>query len=390
MGDKIHRTESIHSNDGSEDKDELDFFFHDVPYSSSSSTFSIPWANEGDAIKQNQYDWDQVENMLSGAAPLPEEPELRNEIQEWQQKFPTLLITYKFRMDSSKDMLCISGTKFSSQESLELDSISNLSLNAFDGNNKIYDFFNKTDYKNKQKLSSRFDDEDADLNLMKTNNNIPECKALGLVSVPIVLHKRYQKNKIETCKSQRNVSASCNPTSYDFGDIYVSNPANINKKNVHMPPITNLLEKKTNFVDLKKKSFVQLTQVQQAESAMIATSRKNQNREYFPRKAPLTTMDHLNNKSSIMLPSINELSKQQINKPVTNSSTEESMYNVYVKSYSVKREPQRFVSQNNLIFRSLFPVAPPSGRSISAAMLHQRPEIRTFLPNSASKFKMFN
>lgn len=55
-----------------------------------SSISSIPWAE--DAIKQNQDEWDAIEEMFYGERPLPNDPKIRQEFTEWMTKFPHLRI----------------------------------------------------------------------------------------------------------------------------------------------------------------------------------------------------------------------------------------------------------------------------------------------------------
>lgn len=56
----------------------------------SSSISSIPWAE--DAIKQNQEEWETIEQMFYGELPLPTNKKIREEFEEWMAKFPHIRI----------------------------------------------------------------------------------------------------------------------------------------------------------------------------------------------------------------------------------------------------------------------------------------------------------
>lgn len=55
-----------------------------------SSISSIPWAE--DAIKQNQEEWETIEQMFYGEIPLPANQKIREEFEEWMAKFPHIRV----------------------------------------------------------------------------------------------------------------------------------------------------------------------------------------------------------------------------------------------------------------------------------------------------------
>lgn len=55
-----------------------------------SSISSIPWAE--DAIKQNQEEWETIEQMFYGELPLPTNKKIREEFEEWMAKFPHIRV----------------------------------------------------------------------------------------------------------------------------------------------------------------------------------------------------------------------------------------------------------------------------------------------------------
>lgn len=55
-----------------------------------SSISSIPWAE--DAIKQNQEEWETIEQMFYGELPLPTNIKIREEFEEWIAKFPHIRV----------------------------------------------------------------------------------------------------------------------------------------------------------------------------------------------------------------------------------------------------------------------------------------------------------
>lgn len=55
-----------------------------------SSISSIPWAE--DAIKQNEEEWETIEQMFYGELPLPTNKKIREEFEDWMAKFPHIRV----------------------------------------------------------------------------------------------------------------------------------------------------------------------------------------------------------------------------------------------------------------------------------------------------------
>ncbi|XP_001357724.3 probable serine/threonine-protein kinase mps1 [Drosophila pseudoobscura] len=387
-------------NEPDADKDDDSEFLQDVPYSSSSidrsSVGSIPWAD--DAIKKNLLDWERVERMLSGEEELPEkEPELRHEIADWQHKFP-MLVGRKVGMRSLRHQSFDSQTR-RDDESVDIDSISNLSLNSLDDDDDedIEDdgFLTPTAEPQKQHQQPR--------SYLRPTHNLVDLldRDLRVTSVSVKLLKRQRSQQQQQHHQPQQLPqklSSATPQS----------------ARLRMPPILNVLDTNRRFRGLlNNRSFVQLTQVQQqqqqqqqqAKSAALTHASSAERRQYQYHHAGNRSAWHMpmaasrffsNNKNAIVLPALNLSRHRDYGRATAATTTATSS-----QSNSSGGGGHNSHSNSNSSSRTLHPFAlptnssntPSTGRSISAAVHHPRSEFASnsafYIPYSASKFKAF-
>lgn len=82
-----------------------------------SSISSIPWAE--DAIKQNQEEWETIEQMFYGELPLPTNIKIREEFEEWMEKFPHIRVVG--RQIANPSAYTMMSTEFVREECLAID-----------------------------------------------------------------------------------------------------------------------------------------------------------------------------------------------------------------------------------------------------------------------------
>lgn len=390
-----------------EDKDfDNEAYLQEIPYTSSSvdrsSIGSIPWAD--DAIKLNQLEWERVEKMLNGLEPLTiEEDDLRNEIQDWQSKFPQLFNQTKYKM---KNM---------SSESLDIESLPSLDLTS-EEEDDVEDKLTLTRDKTREGSSEEL--------LITTTPSIGKpskeyssnlCKLLEnftLNSVPLTLKQRESTLKplnIRKCaSSSSSYSIRTPPTPLQV-------PSPTTTSHLHMPPILNVIETRRKFRNLvqnKNASFVQLTQIQQAKSAVVTQDQKIRSRFRAGHRSawhvPLAANRFFNNRNSITLPAIS--SRQQVihqhtTQPTTTSTSSElgtsnTSYSNSIRGNLLRTNINCFTnnvsSKRQLVMgrfsntTSTQTNTSTSGRSISAAVQYPRATFNAlYLPYSASKFQAF-
>ncbi|KAH8383668.1 hypothetical protein KR009_009950 [Drosophila setifemur] len=356
------------------DQDDSEFL-QDVPYSSSSidrsSVGSIPWAD--DAIKKNHLAWERVERLLSGEDSLEEEqePELRNEIGDWQRKFPTLLgrRTRPLRHHS-----------FDSQAREEIDSISNLSLNSLDDDEDDEEaedgFLTPTAERHHQPLHRPYQSSSQKLVDLLDRD-------LRVTSVSVKLLKRQRSHQAQMPISASQTQSSAN--------------------RLKMPPILNVLDTNRRFRGLlNNRSFVQLTQVQQKEKlhqqhqakSAVLTHQGNRSAWHMP----MAANRFYNNKNAIVLPSLNLGRHRDL---ATTTATSSQSNSSGGNGHNSHGHNQSHGHSNSSSTRSTHPFGltsvssntPSTGRSISAAVHHPRsefvPSSAFYIPYSASKFKAF-
>ncbi|XP_034662175.1 uncharacterized protein LOC117897442 [Drosophila subobscura] len=380
-------------NEPDADKDDDSEFLQDVPYSSSSidrsSVGSIPWAD--DAIKKNLLDWERVERMLSGEEVLPEqEPELRHEIADWQHKFP-MLVGRKVRMRSLRHQSFDSQTR-RDDESVDIDSISNLSLNSLDDEDIEDDGF-RTPTAEPQHQQHH---QQPRTYLRPTHNLVDILdRDLRVTSVSVKLLKRQRSQQQQPHQAQLPPKLSS---------------AVPQSARLRMPPILNVLDTNRRFRGLlNNRSFVQLTQVQQqqqqAKSAALTHASSAERRQYHHHHAGNRSAWHMpmaasrffsNNKNAIVLPALNLSRHRDYGRATAATTTATSS-----QTNSSGGGGHNSHSNSNSSSRTLHPFAlptnssntPSTGRSISAAVHHPRSEFASnsafYIPYSASKFKAF-
>lgn len=415
---KIPPTSSFEDNDifDNEEEDDEDFdnqgYIQDVPYTSSSvdrsSIGSIPWAD--DAIKINKLEWERVEKMLSGLEPLTtEEDDLKKEILDWQKKFPQLLNKNKYKM------------KTLSSDSLDIESLPSLDLTSEEEEDEERE--DKTLTRDRNDISTtptpslRKSSEEDSNNLCQLLDNFT------LQTVPLKLNQRETNralmNKRKCASSTSSYSLRSPPTPI----IQQVPSATTTNTRFRIPPILNVLDSRRKFRSLtqnKNPSFVQLTQIQQAKSAVIAQEQKSRSRYHTGHRSawhvPLAANRFFNNRNSIILPSLT--SRQQViqqysTQPTTTSTTSELVTSNTTPSSSgprrvdlLRTNNNGFTSQHSLMTKRQLVLGgfstnvstqtntsntSTSGRSISAAV--QYPRVNKFnalyLPYSASKFHAF-
>ncbi|EDW66535.2 uncharacterized protein [Drosophila virilis] len=381
------------------DKDDDSEFLQDVPYSSSSidrsSIGSIPWAD--DAIKKNKLDWERVDRMISGEEPLSElEPELRHEIADWQRKFPSLLARKAKPLkpqsfDSSRNT---TGRNELPDESGDIDSISDLSLNSLDDYDEGDEDEDDDGFLTPTVARQREHEQliPSDRNYMRPAQNLVAIldRDLHITSVALKLRRREHTQQPQ---------APITPQS-----------ATVPHSRLRMPPILNVLDSNRRFRGLlNNRSFVQLTQVQQQpKSAALtyASSAERQRQQAGVRSAwnmPMAASRFLNNKHAIVLPSLNRhrdfsttatTSSQSISSGrgahTNNIVTHGASPHAKLRDYNVQHSHQNGLPLDQVTTNS---TTPSTGRSISAAIHHPRSQFATssafYIPYSASKFKAF-
>ncbi|XP_017849434.1 uncharacterized protein LOC108604463 isoform X2 [Drosophila busckii] len=287
-----------HSEQEPDNDDDLEFL-QDVPNSPSSidrsSIGSIPWAD--DAIKKNKLDWEKVERMLTGEAPLIEmEPDLRHEISDWHNKFPCVLaIEKKPLMEKRYD----ANVHFHDRE---LDSISDLSLNSLneygDSGEQDNGFLTPTvGYQWIPKMPTA-------LNYIRSAKNLDTKHEIDLQVTPLKLNlrKREHSQSSLTHRSPQSITTATATAAVTCVRSYL-----------RMPPIFNVVDSNHRFRGLlNNRSFVQLTQVQvqqQPKSAAILYASSAERRQpagiCTAWHMPMVSTRFLSNKHSIVLPSLN-------------------------------------------------------------------------------------
>ncbi|XP_062121536.1 uncharacterized protein LOC133835560 isoform X1 [Drosophila sulfurigaster albostrigata] len=387
------------------DKDD-DSELQDVPYSSSSidrsSIGSIPWAD--DAIKKNKLDWERVDRVLSGEEMLPEqqEVELRHEIADWQRKFPSLLARKakplkQHSFDNSRHNIALLP-----DDAGDIDSISDLSLSSLD----------EYDEKNGHGVVDEDGDDDGLLTptverqqasssttrnrtyVRPDQQNLVSMLDRDLRITSVALNLRKRREHFE--HQQPATQASTMPQSATVSRF---------RSRIRMPPILNVLDSNRHFRGLlKNQSFVQLTQVQvqkqlQPKSAAWTyasnAGRRQQSGVRSAWNMPMAASRFLNNKHSIVLPSLNR--QRDFTPTATSSQSIASSNNssllgssLYATEHNIQH-PHLHHLGKTLVTTSAN--TPSTGRSISAAIHHPRSEFSTssvfYIPYSASKFKTF-
>ncbi|EDV93128.1 myb-like protein AA [Drosophila grimshawi] len=379
------------------DKDDDSEFLQEVPYSSSSidrsSIGSIPWAD--DAIKKNKLDWERVDRMLSGEEQLPDqEQELRHEIIDWQHKFPSLL-TRKAQPLKQQSFDSSHRNNPAPDESGDIDSISDLSLNSLDdfdeGDEEEDDGFltPTVDRQREQREPTR--------NYTRPGPNLVAIldRDLHITSVALKLRRR---------EPPAAPAAPSTPQS-----------ATVARSRLRMPPILNVLDSNRRFRGLlNNRSFVQLTQVQQQpkSAALTYAERRQQTGIRSAWNMPMAASRFLNNKHAIVLPSLNRHPREFSTNDMTTTTTA-SNQSISSNRDSLghgtrrgqqqqqqrdlqQRDQQQRQHQYGLALDQVVTTnsnTPSTGRSISAAIHHPRSEFANssafYIPYSASKFKAF-
>uniref|UniRef100_A0A0K8UM45 DUF3719 domain-containing protein n=1 Tax=Bactrocera latifrons TaxID=174628 RepID=A0A0K8UM45_BACLA len=406
-----------------EDNEDDSEFLQDVPYSSSSldrsSIGSIPWAD--DAIKQNQLDWEQVERMLSGEETLPVEPDLRNEIIEWQTKFPQLLEQKKAHEIVEK-IIDNSQANNSLTKNIDDDLISHLSLNSSDDEDRYDELATPTTtgarrietlegpfLGRKRAISKSYADRlSAKMALLRITAIRPKHRNDSIKVIPQQTSTDREHSGTSSSLRLRKISTSKPQSILQPPGLLHENTPFDTQHHFRMPPILNVLESKRRFRDLaSNKSFVQLTQVKApyAKSAAIIRQPENNLSIGHTPRATIFTGHHqtvwqkplianrvsnnfFNNRNAIILPSLHAkgISAQHQRRNSTTSSTgagtrTQSLSNSNVGSSAnssgdfnliPRNAVDRFVSRwqqiNANVSTSTGTVS--TGRSISAAVHH--------------------
>ncbi|KAM7364357.1 uncharacterized protein ACRADG_000883 [Cochliomyia hominivorax] len=391
--------------DEEEDDDDFDNqgYIQEVPYTSSSvdrsSIGSIPWAD--DAIKINKLEWEKVEKMLSGLEAITnEEDDLSKEILDWQKKFPQLLNgnkVYKMKhlSNDSLDIETLPSLEQTSDEEAEIE-------------DKTLTRHHVADISVIPPATIRKSSEEDSNNLCHLMDNFT------LKSVPLKLNQRETTraamNKRKCASSTSSYSLRSPPTPIQ----QVPLAPNITSSRFRMPPILNVLDSRRKFRSLsqsKNQSFVQLTQIQQAKSAVVSQEQKSRTRFHTGHRSawhvPLAANRFFNNRNSIILPSLSgrqPIIQQYSTQPTTSTTSEMGTSNTTPLS-SGPRTNNNFTTQPLTTKRQFFlgdfstnassqtntSNTTTSGRSISAAV--QYPRVHNYnalyLPYSASKFHAF-
>ncbi|XP_054081612.1 uncharacterized protein LOC105209124 [Zeugodacus cucurbitae] len=355
--ENIPITVSNNNNDeNNEDNEDDSEFLQDVPYSSSSldrsSIGSIPWAD--DAIKQNQLDWEQVQRMLTGEETLPVEPDLRNEIVEWQTKFPQLL-ERKETQEVVEKIFDNSKTNNGLTQNID-DLISHLSLNSSEDEERYDDLATPTTTapRRNETLESQFLGRKTPISKSYADRLSAKMALLRVTAIPLRPKQRndYIKDIPQQISTDREPSATSSSLrlrkiTTSKPQPHMQSPGNKlydTQQRFRMPPILNVLESKRRFRDLaSNKSFVQLTHVKTPHAKSAAIIRQPDNHltiGHTPRSTTYFTGHHqaawqkpliatrvssnfFNNRNAIILPSLHSkgISAQQQRRNSTTSST---------------------------------------------------------------------
>lgn len=436
-----------HNEENNEDNEDDSEFLQDVPYSSSSldrsSIGSIPWAD--DAIKQNQLDWEQVERMLCGEEALPVEPDLRNEILEWQTKFPQLVERKELRETGEKNF-DNSKTNNGLTQNIDEDLISHLTLNSSDDEERYDDLATPTTIapRRNETLESQFLGRKSAISKSYADRLSAKMALLRVTAIPLRPKHRNDSIKAIPQKTSTNREHSGTSSPLRLGKISTSRPQStiqspglLHKNKLfdtqhrfRMPPILNVLESKRRFRDLaSNKSFVQLTHVKAPHAKSAAIIRQPDNNlpiGHIPRATTIFTghqavwqkpliasrvsSNFFNNRNAIILPSLHAkgISAQQQRRNSTTSSTgagtrTQSLSNSNVgssvnSSGDFNLRPQnavdRFVSRWQQINAntSTSTGTVSTGRSISAVHHHSRADVglrELYVPYNAYKHDGF-
>lgn len=396
------------------DEDDQDGYLQEVPYTSSSSIDrssigSIPWSDE--AIKLNQAEWERVEKMLSGQENnnLPTEDEdLRKEIVDWRKKFPQLV---------GRNLIC--NMKTLSSDTLELES---LNLSSDEGDLYVDDNHTLTRDSKQNKEEDLSVTPTPTIRKSSEEDNANLCDMLQnftLTSVPLKLNERDKTQKpfnIRKCASSSSSYSHSPPTPVN---VPISQASTATQR-LRMPPILNVLESTRKFRSLGRHqanpSFVQLTQVQQAKSAVVTQGQKSRSIYHAGHRSawhvPLAANRFFNNRNSIILPAISSRQHtmhQYNSQPTTISSSSSGLNNItplsarghFIRTNADSFKPSSKITtaKRDMMNGSMFSTTASSQtntsnslRSISAAV-HYQPQRSTFnalyLPYSASKFHVF-
>ncbi|KAH8330237.1 hypothetical protein KR067_000311 [Drosophila pandora] len=370
MENNNNETEVEADKDPDNDPEDAEFL-QEVPYSSSSidrsSVGSIPWAD--DAIKKNLLAWERVERLLSGEDSLEDEkePELRNEIADWQRKFPSLL---------GRKTRYMRHHSFDSQAREEIDSISNLSLNSLDDeeDDEAEDgFLTPTAERHHQPLTRPY---------QRSGQKLVDLldRDLRVTSISVKLLKRQRSHQTEMPISASHTQSSAN--------------------RLRMPPILNVLDTNRRFRGLlNNRSFVQLTQVQQQQQHQAKSAVLTHQGSRSAWHMPMAANRFFNNKNAIVLPSLKLGRHRELATTTATSSQSNSSggggHNSHGHSNSSSTRSTRQLPPFGLgmSLGSVSSNTPSTGRSISAAVHHPRsefvPSSAFYIPYSASKFKAF-
>ncbi|XP_017058782.1 uncharacterized protein LOC108099659 [Drosophila ficusphila] len=368
------------NNEPEVDKDDHDAdeseFLQDVPYSSSSidrsSVGSIPWAD--DAIKKNLLDWERVERLMSGEDSLEDlqEPELRNEIADWQRKFPSLL---------GRRTRSLRHHSFDSQTREDIDSISNLSLNSLDDDDD-------DDEGDDGFLTPKAEEYQP---LHRPYMRASQKKLVDLLDRDL----RVTSVSVKLLKRQRSQQ-------YHQPPMPISSATNQSSARLRMPPILNVLDTNRRFRGLlNNRSFVQLTQVQQKEQLQHQNQAKSavlphQGHRSSAWHMPMAANRFFNNKNAVVLPSLN-LSRHSRDLLATTTGTSSQSNSSGGGGHNSHGGHSNSSSNRSILHpfgaTSVSSNTPSTGRSISAAVHHPRSEFAPssafYIPYSASKFKAF-
>ncbi|XP_016981756.1 uncharacterized protein LOC108046549 [Drosophila rhopaloa] len=371
--------DSANNNEAEVEKDDHDAddseFLQDVPYSSSSidrsSVGSIPWAD--DAIKKNLLDWERVERLMSGEDPLPElqEPELRNEIADWQRKFPSLL----------GRRTALRHHSFDSQTREDIDSISNLSLNSLDDDDED------------EEAEDGFLTPKAEEQHQPHHRSYLRPSQKKLVDL-LDRDLRVTSVSVKLLKRQRSQQ-------YHQPPMPISSATNQSSARLRMPPILNVLDTNRRFRGLlNNRSFVQLTQVQQKEQLQQQHQAKSavlphQGHRSSAWHMPMAASRFFNNKNAVVLPSLNlsRHNRDLLATTTATSSQSNSSGGGGHNSHGHSNSSSNRSTMHPFGATSVSSNTPSTGRSISAAVHHPRSEFAPssafYIPYSASKFKAF-
>ncbi|XP_073820494.1 uncharacterized protein [Musca autumnalis] len=406
----LHSPSFDDDEDGLFANDEDDEYLQEVPYTSSSSIDrgsigSIPWND--DATRLNQLEWEKVENMLAGIENLPADEDLRKEILDWQKKFPKLVgrkgSPYRVKSLRSDTLESLPSLNLSSSDEAEMDDDITLSRDKV---NKHEDAI-AVPHSHFRQPYRKSSDESNEINSLLQN--------FTLTTVPLKLNERENmQNPGNKRKCATSSSSSYTPPTPT--NVPIVQPSSQHR--LRMPPILNVLESTRKFRNLGRHqvnpSFVQLTHVQQAKSAVISQEQNSRSRINTGHRSawhvPLAANRFFHNRNSIVLPSIS--SRQQQQQVIQYNSQPTTISNSSDVNTTPSSTREHFIRTNANTFKSN-PITTRrdrfsdpstaasstqttnntsnSGRSISAAVsYHPRSTFNVFyLPYSASKFHAF-